>query len=241
MPEAEVFVSYASGDREVAEAIARGLTELGIPTFFDRFSIEVGESVVESVQRGLASAKFGVIVVSPDSLTKNWPRAEVKQLMRAQIEDRTRLLPVWHNVTAAEVREHQPGLEDVWAANTAAGLRAVIRTLAVRIVDANPAVVPLYQRPVERFLNGDGELTLGVEGPTFTIWEALLDLPEATLPMYVEGEVLDRRTLLLRAGETLTMRPQAAESIGPDRRARVVELFKAELGCDPSDMDPSNG
>lgn len=242
MPGTEVFVSYASEDREVAEAIAKGLTDLGIPTFFDRFSLEVGESVFESVQRGLASAKFGVIVVSTESLTKDWPREEVRQLRRAQIEDRTRLLPVWHNVTAEEVREHQTGLEDVWAANTQDGLRAVVRALAGRIVGANPAVVPLHQKPVERFLNGDGELTLGVEGPAFTIWEAILDLPVDTFPLYVEGELLDRKTMLLCAGETLVMRPQRAESIlTEEQQTEVRRIFEAELGWDPNDMDPGHG
>jgi hypothetical protein len=231
----EVFVSYASEDREVAERIARELTEMGIPTFFDRFSLKVGESTVESIQRGLSSAKFGVVILSPHYLEKDWPREELKQLFRGHIENRQVLLPVWHNVTQDLVRERQPGLEDIWATNTDDGLRAVVRALAEQIVGAKTVtVVPLYQRPVERFLNGEGELTLGIEGPAFTMWEALLNFGPDAFPLYVEGETLERDLMLQRAAEILARRPEAAAIIGDDGREKVAEMCRTEIGLDPA-------
>lgn len=236
MPGTEVFISYASEDRDIAEPIARELTEMGIPTFFDRFSIAVGDSVLESIQRGLASARFGILIVSPHSLKKDWTREEFGQLTRARIEGRTRLLPVWHNVTAEEVREHQPGLEDIWSVRSDIGLRAMVRELAGQIVDATPAVVPIYQRPVNRFLNGEGELTLGVEGPAFTIWEALLSFEPDQFPLYVEGETIDRATMLGRAVEAMA-RTQSADFIDDQQRETLSALCRAELGFDPKELE----
>lgn len=236
MVDAEVFISYASEDRPVAEAIARALTELGIPTFFDRFSLNVGDSVLDSVQRGLASARFGVVIVSPDSLDKNWPREELRQLLRRHIEGRTRILPVWHNVTSDQVRTKQPGLNDIWAVDTADGLRAVVRSLAGQIVHATVAVVPTSERPIARFLEGEGELALGVEGPSFTLEEALLDFPADTFPLYVEGEFLDRKTLLIKAAAALA-RNDRRTSLATDARARIAEMCRTELGVDAEGLE----
>ncbi len=62
------------------------------------------------------------------------------------------------------------------------------------------AVVPVYQQPVERFKLGHGELTLGIEGPAFNLWEALLHFPREKFPMFVAGEIIHRSEPLGRAG-----------------------------------------
>jgi hypothetical protein len=237
MSDVEVFISYASEDRVVAESIARELTELGVPTFFDRFSMQAGDSILESVQRGLASAKFGVVIVSPDSLEKDWPREELRQLLRGRIEGRTRILPVWHNVAEDQVQTHQPLLSDIWAVSTSEGLRAVVRAIAGQVVSApTVAVVPLYQRPVHRFLNGDGELTLGVEGPAFTLFEALVHFSPEGFPLYVEGEVLDREDLLLRAAQALAGGAHSVR-VGDETRERIAEMCRSEIGLDPRELE----
>ena len=63
---AQAFVSYAGEDREVAAAIARDLTSLGVPTFYDRDSLNPGDSIVDRIHLALAQADFGILVVSPD-------------------------------------------------------------------------------------------------------------------------------------------------------------------------------
>jgi hypothetical protein len=202
--DSRAFVSYAGEDREVAEAIAHDLTQLGIATFYDRDSLKPGDSIVERIHEALAVADFGVLIVSPDFLDKDWPRQETRQLVRDYIEGRTRLLPVWHNVAYEQVREKQPALADIWATNTESGLRAVVRELAGQMVEATTiAVVPVYQRPVERFRAGDGELTEGIEGPAFNAWEALIHFAPEQFPFFVEGEIIERAELLSRAGEII--------------------------------------
>ncbi|MDQ3726005.1 MAG: toll/interleukin-1 receptor domain-containing protein, partial [Actinomycetota bacterium] len=133
----QAFVSYAGEDREIAEAIARDLTQLGVPTFYDRDSLQPGDSIVDRIHDALAQADFGVLIVSPEFLQKDWPQQETRQLVRDYIEGRTRLLPVWHNVTPDLVREHQPALADIWAVDTENGLREVVRELASQMVEAS--------------------------------------------------------------------------------------------------------
>lgn len=226
----QAFVSYAGEDREVAGAIARDLTRLGIPTFYDRDSLKPGDSIVDRIHEALAQADFGILVVSPEFLKKDWPQQETRQLVRDYIEGRTRLLPVWHNVTPDQIREHQPALTDIWAVNTDNGLRAVVRELAAQMIEAATiAVVPVYQQPVERFRMGHGELTLGIEGPAFNLWEALLHFGADKFPMFVGGEMVHRSELLATAAQWIDG-DEATVPVSSEDLKRLKEICNAELG-----------
>ena len=156
--------------------------------------------------------------------------------MRHYVEGRKRLLPVWHNVTQEEIREHQPALEDIWATNTSEGLRSVVRALAMQIMDATVAVVPADQRPVDRFLRGEGELTLGIEGPAFTLWEALLTFRSEEFPLYVEGEMLNRQRLLEQVADLLASGAPAAEHLKEGELSSIEAMCVAELGFNPMEQ-----
>jgi hypothetical protein len=227
---ARAFVSYAGEDREVAEAIARDLTRLGVPAFYDRDSLQPGDSIVERIHEALSQADFGVLIVSPDFLRKDWPRQETRKLVRDYIEGRTRLLPVWHNATSEEVRTRQPALADIWAVNTESGLRAVVRALAAQMVEAATiAVVPVYQRPVERFRMGVGELTEGIEGPAFNAWEAVIHFDVGQFPIFVEGEIIERSELLERAAGVIAADEGALE-VDRSMLDELKRLCNSELG-----------
>ncbi|HEU4907119.1 MAG TPA: toll/interleukin-1 receptor domain-containing protein [Solirubrobacterales bacterium] len=230
MPDSRAFVSYAGEDREVAEAIARDLTQLGVPTFYDRDSLEVGDSIVDRVHGALEQADFGVLIVSPDFLEKDWPQQETRRLVRSYIAGETRLLPVWHNVSYDDVHEKQPALDDIWAADTESGLRAVVRELAAQMIEAPTiAVVPTYQRPLERFKMGVGELTQGIEGPAFNMWEALIHFEPDDFPLFLEGELIERSELLGRASNMILGDEGAIETSAANLRT-VKEICNAELG-----------
>jgi hypothetical protein len=232
------FVSYAGEDRDVAESIARDLNQMGIPTFYDRDSLNPGDSIVDQVHKALAQVDFGVLVISPSFLEKNWPRQETRQLVRNYIDGRTRLLPVWHNVSYEQVDERQPALADIWAVNTEDGLRAVVRGLAGQMMkDTTIAVVPVYQRPVERFRMGVGELTEGIDGAAFNAWEALLHFAPDEFPFFVEGEIIERSELLTRAGEIIFADEGAMNADAATLR-KLKELCNAELGFEFQIEDP---
>lgn len=58
-------------------------------------------------------------MVSPAFLQKRWPEAELHVLMTRRIEDKLRLLPVWHNVDRSEVAAFSRMLADLVALETA--------------------------------------------------------------------------------------------------------------------------
>jgi hypothetical protein len=93
----------------------------------------VGDGLRRSIDKGLAASKFGAVVVSPSFFKKQWPQRELDGLVAKEIDDRRIILPVWHNVSLAEVRGHSVTLADRIAANSTEGIQAVVAKLLLAI------------------------------------------------------------------------------------------------------------
>jgi len=130
----DVFVSHASEDKDsFARPLATALQDRGLHVWFDEFTLRVGDSLRRSIDRGLAKTRFGVVVVSPSFLEKEWPQKELDGLVAREVDGRKVILPVWHNVTADLVRGYSPTLADRLATSSAKGLETVVRDLLAAI------------------------------------------------------------------------------------------------------------
>jgi hypothetical protein len=120
MPESwDVFISHASEDKEkFVKPLAEGLRRLGVAVWYDEFSLEIGDSLSESINRGIAKSKFGIVVISKAFIGKAWPSHELRGLVNRNVEEDFKVLPVWHGVTKEEVRGFSPSLSDKVAINT---------------------------------------------------------------------------------------------------------------------------
>ncbi len=116
----DVFISHAYEDKEeVARPLADLLVERSVVVWYDEFSLTVGDSLRRSIDRGLASSRFGVVVLSPDFFNKEWPKAELDGLVAKQRAHGGKvLLPIWHRITKDDVLEQSPTLADLKALNT---------------------------------------------------------------------------------------------------------------------------
>ncbi len=116
----DAFVSHASEDKDTfVRPLVEALGRLGVSLWYDEVSLNLGDSLSGSIDRGIAKSQNGIIVVSTAFLQKNWPEAELRALMTRRIEERLKLLPVWHNITRAEVAAVSPMLADLRALQTA--------------------------------------------------------------------------------------------------------------------------
>ena len=132
----DVFISHASEDKaHVARPLAELLVGRGLDVWYDDFTLSIGDSLRQSIDRGLAASRFGVILLSPDFFRKEWPQAELDGLVAKQRASGGKvLLPIWHRITKDEVLSHSPTLADLKALSTA------VMTLE-EIADAIMAVV----------------------------------------------------------------------------------------------------
>ncbi|MBN9452944.1 MAG: toll/interleukin-1 receptor domain-containing protein [Bosea sp.] len=108
--EYDVFISHASEDKSVfVRPLANALVSLGVRVWYDEHSIEYGDSIREKVDQGLVRSKCGIIVFSEFFLRKPWPAYELDGLVGNQFADNVRqLIPIWHNVTADQIRKKSP-------------------------------------------------------------------------------------------------------------------------------------
>lgn len=116
----DVFISHASEDKDsFARPLAETLRRLGVLVWYDEFSLRVGDSLSESIGRGLASSRFAIVVISPHFLGKHWTKYELRGLTLRDVKEGRVVLPVWHGVTEEQVSAFNPALADKVAINTA--------------------------------------------------------------------------------------------------------------------------
>ena len=101
------------------EPLANALREGGLSVWYDDFELKIGNSLRRSIDRGIASSRFGVVVLSKAFFGKGWPEYELDGLVANVVNGEQELLPIWHNITKDEVVSYSPSLADRLARTTA--------------------------------------------------------------------------------------------------------------------------
>jgi hypothetical protein len=123
----DVFVSHASEDKEaIATPLAEALRANGLRVWYDDFSLRLGDSLRESIDRGLARSRYGVVILSGHFFSKHWPTQELNGLATREVGSQKVILPVWHGVGFTEVRGYSVTLADRKAVQTKDGLAHVV-------------------------------------------------------------------------------------------------------------------
>jgi hypothetical protein len=123
----DVFISHATEDKDAfVRPLAEALMRRGVRVWLDEYSLKLGDSLMRSIDQGLARCRFGVVVLSPAFFAKEWPQKELAGLASRESEGQKIILPIWHNITASEVRNFSPMLSDRFAVSSGEGLARVI-------------------------------------------------------------------------------------------------------------------
>jgi hypothetical protein len=126
----DAFISHASEDKaDVALPLAEELRKYGLRIWLDKFSLKVGDSLREKIDEGLAESRYGVVILSPAFVSKNWPQKELNGLFAKEVGGVGSILPVWHRMTHADILRHSPMIADKVAVSTSEGIRAVALAL----------------------------------------------------------------------------------------------------------------
>jgi len=109
----DVFISHAFEDKErFVRPLARALAKFGVEVWYDEFTLELGESISTSIDKGLANSKFGLVAISKAFMSKEWAKREFQGLVARKIAKRTVILPVWLGVSHEDVLQFSPSLAD---------------------------------------------------------------------------------------------------------------------------------
>ncbi len=130
------FICHDSRDKDaVVRELASELTRMMCPVWYDEFSLNVGDNLRESIDRGLKESKYCVLVLSPNFFSNaGWGRAEFDSIhMREILEEKNVILPVWHDVSVTEVYEYNARLANKVGISTELGITQVAGKLSRKI------------------------------------------------------------------------------------------------------------
>lgn len=115
----DFFICHASEDKEpIVNDLAEALEKRDKKVWYDNFVLHVGMSLRSSIDEGLASSRFGVVILSKHFFGKQWPERELNGLFSLEDGAEPKVLPIWHEVSKDEVARHSPMLADRVALNT---------------------------------------------------------------------------------------------------------------------------
>ena len=117
--EYDAFICHATEDKDdFVGPLAAALVEKGLRVWYDEFELRIGDSLREKIDAGLASSRFGVVVISPSFFQKNWTQYELEGLTARQMSGEKVILPVWHRITREEILKRCPSLTNIVASNS---------------------------------------------------------------------------------------------------------------------------
>lgn len=127
----DFFICHAHEDKaEVARPLADLLVAEGYSVWLDEYELRVGDSLRRKIDEGIASSRFGVVILSRHFFEKNWPQLEFGGMVaRGEGPYGIGILPVWHDITQEELAARSPMLADLYTAKTTDGLLHVVEQL----------------------------------------------------------------------------------------------------------------
>jgi hypothetical protein len=132
------FICHDSRDKDsIAEPIAVQLQRLMCPVWYDQFSLRVGDSLRESIERGLKESSKCILVLTRNFLgNEGWTKREYDSIFtRELVEKQKVILPVWDGILPEDVYRYSPILADRVAVQWSLGAEEVARRL-LNAIDA---------------------------------------------------------------------------------------------------------
>lgn len=203
------FISYAVEDNDFVSNLILGLKSNGLSVWFAPLSLKVGDKLLDSIEKGLTQSRTGILVLSKSYLSKNWTTYEMDILIRQSIEGNKKIFPIWLDVSKEDIENKHIGLSGIVGITDTNKISRVISQLVEVLSDGAPfrGVIPGWENPRYRFLNGLGEVNLqNIGGPATTIFELLVHSREDEFPFWLAGKSYTKKDLLYHV----------AQIIGPD-------------------------
>ena len=130
----DVFIAHASEDKEAfVRDLAVALAAKGLKVWYDEFTLTLGDSLRRSIDHGLTNSRFGIVVLSKNFFSKEWPQRELDGLVTKEVISGKLILPVWHNVSKEDVASFSPILADRLAVTSGKGIEHVVNEILIAI------------------------------------------------------------------------------------------------------------
>jgi hypothetical protein len=127
----DVFLSHASEDKQtIAKPLYDALIAAGVTVWYDAAVLRMGDHLRRKIQEGLLKCRFGIVVISPAFLSKNWTQQELDGLAELEVSrgEKT-ILPIWHNIDHSTLVGRAPMLAGRMAGKSSDGIDALVQMI----------------------------------------------------------------------------------------------------------------
>jgi len=131
----DVFISHASEDKEnVVRPIAKQLSEVyKVKVWYDEFSLEYGDSLLASIEKGIQNSNFGIVILSKDFFIKTWTDHEYTSLRNKEmLLNKMIIIPIWYEINKTDVAKYSLTLSDKLAIQLTGGFD--VDEIAIKLV-----------------------------------------------------------------------------------------------------------
>jgi hypothetical protein len=230
LADVELFISHASEDKDgLVRSLAGYLQRAGVSVWYDEFTLTAGDSLSRSIDKGLATARYGLVVISPHFVSKRWPEYELRGLTAKEMSGSEKvIIPILHNITPDALLAYSPALADKISITTAAKSVPEIAEAVLR------AIRPELARKVSllrKMLRATHHASDVISVPLDEI--AVLPLPDK---IQVEGHVMLRALNIVNTlgvvapdvtGDLRTFIGDLCRDLHPEPELRVWEAMTA--------------
>ncbi|MCG2710949.1 MAG: toll/interleukin-1 receptor domain-containing protein [Candidatus Omnitrophica bacterium] len=126
----DVFICHANEDKLIfVEKLAHELRNKGLRVWYDNFALKLGDSLRRTIDEGVSKSRYGIVVLSKAFFVKNWTQYELDGLVHRENTGEKVILPIWLDVTSAEVAKYSPSLANKVAVRAEAGTEEVLQKI----------------------------------------------------------------------------------------------------------------
>lgn len=133
----DVFICHASEDKDdFVRPLANALRNRNIEVWYDEFTLKWGDGLRQSIDKGLSSSLYGIIVLSESFFRKEWPQRELDGLSALEMDGKKRILPIWHDIDVVGVRNASPTLANLVSMSSTDGVDVVAEKFVALLRDS---------------------------------------------------------------------------------------------------------
>lgn len=88
MPLKKVFLCHSSSDKLFVDRLASDLEKVNIGVWYDKWEINVGDSLIEKIQEGLNNNDYLAVILSPESVISEWVKKELNSALMKEIKEK---------------------------------------------------------------------------------------------------------------------------------------------------------
>ena len=134
-----IFLSHASEDKaEFVDELYAEMIKQGLEVWYDREILTIGDSLNKKLDQGLQDSLFAVVVLSPSFVKKQWTIFELDGAFTKELDSGKYILPIWHNITFEEVKEHNFRLSNKLAGFSNEGVEILTQKIIKAVNQKTP-------------------------------------------------------------------------------------------------------